>query len=279
MAWFQINFFAQSLSRPVNMHVLLPVEESGGADSREGFRTLYLLHGYGGSEFSWLLNAPVLELSRRFRLAIVMPEGDNGFYIDQPTSGVSFGRFAGSEIVEYTRRMFPLSRAREDTLIGGMSMGGFGALITTLKYPQTFGHCIALSAALTFDEYEDVPEINRACYKRLFGSSGRLEESGNSPRRLARELLGSGAQLPDIYLACGYNDSLSDENRDLHRLFSSIGLPHAYEEGPGSHEWPFWRRFLERGLVHALGEPPAEPVSQFTVDNYDPEFDVIGRAD
>lgn len=77
-------------------------------------------------------------MGRGKNLAVVMPAGENAFYIDQPEMGTMHGKFIGEELVDITRRMFPLSRKREDTYIGGLSMGGFGALRNGLKYHDTF---------------------------------------------------------------------------------------------------------------------------------------------
>ena len=288
MAWFQLNFFSQCLSRPVNVQVLLPADmpfpTNGNGAAAQPFKTLYLLHGYMGGSGDWLLNAPVNELSQQYGLAVIMPPGDNGFYVDQPTSGVRGGEFIGRELVEYTRSIFPLSTRREDTLIGGLSMGGYGALRNGLRYSEVFGHVIGLSPAIATDVCKNATDeinpmgINRRYYERLFGNLDKVEEGEVSLRWLARELLAQGAGLPDVYFACGYQDMLSHSSRDLHRYWQTIGFPHTYEEGPGSHEWAFWRLFLRRGLTHALGEPPHTFAAPFTTDNYDPEFDVIGRG-
>ena len=58
-----------------------------------------------------------------------MPSGDNKFYIDNPDSGEMYGSFIGKELIEFTRKTFPLSQKREDTFIAGLSMGGYGALV------------------------------------------------------------------------------------------------------------------------------------------------------
>lgn len=87
-------------------------------------------------------------MGRGENLAVVMPAGENAFYVDQPSIGAMHGQFIGEELVEITRKMFPLSRKREDTFIGGLSMGGFGALRNGLKYHDTFGAVICLSGAL-----------------------------------------------------------------------------------------------------------------------------------
>ena len=62
-------------------------------------------------------------------LALVVVTGDRSFYVDKPEWGDNYGKFIGEELVEITRSLLPLSRKKEDTFIGGISMGGFGALI------------------------------------------------------------------------------------------------------------------------------------------------------
>jgi S-formylglutathione hydrolase FrmB len=280
MAWFQINFFSQCQHRQVPLNVLLPAEY---APPGARFKTLYLLHGYMGDCSDWLLNTPVNELAQQFGMAVVMPNGENGFYVDQPTSGVLGGQYIGEELVDYTRRLFPLSHAREDTLIGGLSMGGYGALRAALKYPETFGHCIALSSALATEVIQgatDEPNllgVTKSYYERLFGDLTKMNESDNAPLKLARDVLAAGGPVPDLFLACGYNDRLSNPNRELHKGLEALSFPHVYEEGPGTHEWAFWRLFLRRGLEHALGKPAGGFPNPFFCDNYDPQYDVIGE--
>lgn len=89
-------------------------------------------------------------------IAVIMPAGENHFYLNQPGAGFDYQNFIGSELVELTREMFPLSKHREDTYIGGLSMGGFGALNNGLKNPETFGGIIALSSAsLSTNQFPD----------------------------------------------------------------------------------------------------------------------------
>ena len=86
-----------------------------------------------------------------------MPDGANRFYLDNPDIGEYYGAYVGEELVEITRRMFPLSRERKDTAIGGLSMGGFGAIRNGLFYADTFGSIIGLSSALITEEVAAMP--------------------------------------------------------------------------------------------------------------------------
>ena len=186
MAWFQVNFFSVSLGRQVGVHVLLPAEMPGPipatgseAAGKQKFKTLYLLHGYMGNANDWLINTQINELSQQYGLAVVMPSGDNGFYVDQPTSGVKGAGYIGQELVEYTRKIFPLSDKKEDTIIAGLSMGGYGAIRNGLAFSDTFGHIIGLSSALVIDTIKDIGEevnmlgVNIHYYERIFGDPAK----------------------------------------------------------------------------------------------------------
>jgi hypothetical protein len=110
MAWFQMSFFSECLSRSVPVNVLLPADMFGPPDliaRPEKYKTLYLLHGYFGNHSDWLLNARVQEMSVQFNLAIVMMSGSNGFYVDQPKSGIRGSEFIGRELVMFTRNNLP----------------------------------------------------------------------------------------------------------------------------------------------------------------------------
>ncbi len=272
------------MHRSVPINVMLPVDNAGPgvlpADYNTGpYKTLYLLHGYMGNCTDWLLNSNVAELSQQFNIAIVMPSGENGFYVDFEKAGIMGGQFIGEELVRFTRELFPLSHKREDTIIGGLSMGGFGSLRNSLKYNEVFGHAIVLSAPETIhNAIESTYELNfmgigRGYYESVFGDIDSILESDKCPAHLAKTLVESGGVIPDMYIACGYNDMLADENRNLVEYLRSVGLPLTYEEGPGTHEWAFWRPFLKRGLIHALGEPTNIMENPFWVEKTDYSFE------
>jgi len=202
----------------------------------------------------------------QFDIAVVMPDGVNGFYVDQPSSGIRGSEMIGRELIEITRKMFPLSSKREDTLIGGLSMGGYGTLYNSLRYGDVFGHAIALSTPVKVLRYESEHEpknldrgLSPEYFKALHGDVTKVNETDRNIALFAKETLDAGHPISNLYIACGYNDSLVPENRELHEQLNVMGFPHFYEEGEGTHDWPFWNAFLRRGLVHALGEPKIPP--------------------
>lgn len=157
MASFLVNFVSQSLSRTVTINVILPTDKMyfpGMPQREEGkpFKTLYLLHGVIGNYTDWLHGTRIQRWAEENDLAVVMPSGDNAFYVDQPWNCNYYGKFIGEELVDFTRKTFPLSHKREDTYIAGLSMGGYGAIRNGLKYHETFGCIGALSSALVVNE-------------------------------------------------------------------------------------------------------------------------------
>ena len=258
MALIQVNFFSQTLMRTVPMQVILPVDKMTfpGMPKREEkpYKTLYLLHGVFVNYTDWVSGTCIQRWAEEKNLAVVMPSADNKFYVDQEKGEDHYGKFIGEELVEITRKMFPLSRKREDTFIGGLSMGGYGALRNGLKYHDTFGCIAALSSALIIDDIDkrtdDVPFFldSRNFAESIFGNLEAAVNGDKNPRYLVKQLKAEGTEFPKIYMACGLEDSLLAANRDFKRFLDEHGVDAVLEESEGAHEWDFWNRSIKRVL-------------------------------
>ncbi|MGM9604995.1 MAG: alpha/beta hydrolase [Faecousia sp.] len=258
MALIQATLFSQSLMRTVNVNVILPVDKlaAPGQTPRQEkpLKTLYLLHGVFGSYVDWVSGTRIQRYAEAHDLAVVMPSGENAFYVDQPAGHNYYGAFIGQELVELTRRMFPLSRKREDTFIGGLSMGGYGAMRNGLKYSDTFGCITAFSGAWDIDQIaaraEDTGSMltSRSYAEACFGDLDRLPGSDMDPWFLARQLKESGKPFPKIYIACGESDGLLPINDRLAAYLKELGAEVTYEVGPGAHEWDFWDTYVKRAI-------------------------------
>lgn len=258
MALLQVNFVSSSLMRSVSANVILPVDKIFMDQERsvenKPFQTLYLLHGIFGNYMDWVSGTRIQRFAEEKNLAVVMPSGDNGFYVDHP-GGDRYGEFIGKELVDITRRMFPLSKERKDTFIAGLSMGGYGALRNGLKYSDTFGYAAGLSLAFILDLADSsgydsdsarIPTHGRPYYESVFGDLTKLKGSDRDPEALVKDLKKSQKMFPKIYLACGTDDPLLDVNRAFHHFLNEQGVEHTYEEGPGAHEWDFWDRYMKK---------------------------------
>ena len=252
MSELNISFFSQSLLRPVSFRVILPNDQywDGQEYYEDDFRTLFLLHGYrmGPTDFF------AADTARHHRTALVMPNGDDSFYLDAEPSDCKYCTYIGKELPDFIRKTLGLARKREDTFIAGVSMGGFGALHTALAYPETFGKTAALSSALIvhgiahMKEGTDNGVANYAYYRRCFGDLETVEESTANPETLVKTLISEKKQLPDIYMACGTEDFLLNENRAFHAFLTENGVQHDYHESKGVHDMNFWAEYMPKAI-------------------------------
>ncbi len=258
MALIQMNLLSQSLMRTVPVNVILPADKMlfPGMKQREDkpYQTLYLLHGVFGNYTDWITGTRIQRYAQEHDLAVVMPSGDNAFYLDHPRRGDNYGEFIGKELVSLTRKIFPLSKRREDTFIGGLSMGGYGALRNGLKYQETFGYILVLSSALVLEEAVQRTEddsflLNSKAYaQECFGNLEQALESDVNPKYIVKQLKKQGAPLPKIYMACGSEDGLKGVNREFASFLKENGAEVFYEEGPGGHDWDFWDAYIKKGI-------------------------------
>ena len=254
--------------RTVNVNVILPVDKLSAPGQalrpEQPLKTLYLLHGVFGSYVDWVAGTRIQRYAEAHNLAVVMPSGENAFYVDQAAGHNYYGEFIGRELVELTRRMFPLSRKREDTFIGGLSMGGYGAMRNGLKYWENFGCIVALSGALLVEDVakrtnDDPFFLNRRDYaEACFGDLSKILDSDKNPKYLVRQLKKEGRPIPRIYMACGDADSLLPANQDMAAFLKEQGADVTFEVGPGAHEWDFWDTYIRKAIEWL----PTDKVSQ-----------------
>ena len=265
MAIMKIDVYAKTMNRTVTLEVIAPVEVLKPGDT---MAALYLLHGVQGSFINWSTAVHAFRLlgvnnaKRTKKLAIIMVSGDNSFYHDAPDRSANYEQFLAEELPLLTRTMLPLSAAREDTYIAGLSMGGYGALRTGLLYPQVFGFAGGLSSALLTQRIESAVDENvffrrREFLETVFGCGlDGIEKTEHDVMELSRRLLArveageEALQLPRLYLACGEQDGLLPLSRELHADWEKLGIEHRYEEHEGNHEWAFWEWGLGRILEY-----------------------------
>ena len=239
MASITLSFHSEALERTVPLRALVPLEDA----PRVPMPAMYHALSQSGSEQDWFQYTRVMLWARAKGLAVFCPAGENGFYVNQADTGEAYMRYVGEELPAFTRRLFPLSSRREDTFIAGLSMGGYGALNAGLTYPETFGKVAALSAALRPWKRMDKPQggcVQRPAYARaLFGQDTEPWDT----LTLARQC---GARAPELWLSCGAQDDLLEENIALVNGLRQAGIPAYFDQPPGAHNWDFWDREIQR---------------------------------
>jgi enterochelin esterase family protein len=54
----------------------------------------------------------------------------------------------------------------------------------------------------------------------------------------------SKSNLKLLWIACGKDDRLIDNARQLSAALKEKNIPHEFKETAGNHSWPVWRRYL-----------------------------------
>jgi S-formylglutathione hydrolase FrmB len=243
MALCDVHWSSTILAKKVGMYVILP--ETGTPP----FATYYLLHGLSDDYTVWLRRTRIEWYVRDLPLMVVMPDGFRGFYTDN-AEGPAYAKYVAEELIQFVERNFPARAERQARCIGGLSMGGYGALRLALAYPHLFASAISHSGALMHgSRNEPRPDgpLSPAEFHRIFGRSPAGLE--HDLLALAQQVKHSETRLPRMLIDCGTEDFLLDDNRTLHREFDRLGVPHEYREFPGAHTWDYWDEHVREALA------------------------------
>ncbi|MCR5399022.1 MAG: esterase [Lachnospiraceae bacterium] len=261
MANISVRYYSNCLRRTTSFNLVIPNDKRDDIPAEDNpylsrdMKTLFLLHGYTGDGSNWVPE----ELCNKYNFAIVIPNGENSFWLDGPATGHEFCKMLGVELIDYVRKTFGLAKKREDTCIMGLSMGGFGALHTAFAYPEVFGKLVALSSALIHHQVaekeagqgDDV--ANYDYYVGCFGDPSKLLESENNPETLVKKIKATNAPMPEIYMACGRDDFLIENNRAFHRFLEEEKVDHTYIEDEGVHDMVFWSKYVQEFVPKLFG--------------------------
>ena len=114
MALIQMNYLSNALLRTVPVNIILPVDKVSSKtrdyEARtKPFKTLYLLHGMFGNYTDWCANTRIQRWAEEKNLAVVMPSGDNMYYVNSLIPFNDYGAFIGEELPRIMQAAFPLS--------------------------------------------------------------------------------------------------------------------------------------------------------------------------
>lgn len=257
MALIDVHAFSDSLGMQIQFYVLLPQQTrkqigvSSGAQ-RTLYPTLWLLHGLSDDHTIWLRRTSIERYAAEKNLAVVMPAVGRSFYQDMP-NGARYWTFLSEELPTLCRSWFPLSPEREDNFAAGLSMGGYGAMRLALAKPRTYAAGASLSGALDLRKRLANADkvggrLDRAELVGIFGPSLKVDQTDAELFHLAEQVAAGNDPKPALYLACGTEDALLEDNRTFHRHLEKLRLAHAYDEGPGDHEWGYWDAQIQQVL-------------------------------
>lgn len=222
------------------------------------FKTLYLLHGAWDDAMSWIENTSVMRYAQNNNLALVLPSVGNSFYSDM-YAGEDYFKFISEELIGFVRNMFPIADTRENSFIGGNSMGGYGAYKVAIKRPDLFSKAFSLSGAL---EIQMAARLVRAMGVRLdnvFENVRNLKGTENDIMVILEQAILNNLELPKLYQAVGLEDYMYKGNQEFRDKANQLNVPVFYEEEHGEHKWDFWDKYIERAISWCVGGEVTSP--------------------
>jgi enterochelin esterase-like enzyme len=253
------SFYAEALGRDWGYTVYLP---SGYRQDAARIPVLYLLHGNNGDANDWLtqghLQSAADALIARKEIppvVIVMPQGGTDWYVDRKEKMES--AFFGDLLPEIETH-YAVSTQRGGRAIGGVSMGGFGALRYALTQPELFCGALLLSPAIYANE---PPRASAARRVGVFGDrqfDPEIWHELNYPAQWER-YMSRPYRLP-MFIAAGDDDlAIQADASSLYTRLRLAGNPAALRIIDGGHTWEVWSALLPAALKYTLGcvKPPA----------------------
>jgi S-formylglutathione hydrolase FrmB len=216
-------------SRAVGKTLPVTAVVPAGADADDRRPLLVFLHGrgaHGEDHLSAELFAGLAALGSRAPV-IVFPNGGVASYWHDRGDG-AWERYVLREVIPEALRRLPADARR--VAIGGISMGGFGALEIARRHPGRFcaagGHSPAVfpsagaTAAGAFDDAAD------------FARHDVIAAARRDPRAFAAQ---------PLWVDAGDRDPFTPGIRALENALRAGGVDVDAHQWPGAHEGAYWR--------------------------------------
>lgn len=259
MAQMTCHFFSDVLQKHTGMTVIIPEQTSnqyGGInkDQQQTLPVLYLLHGFSDDHTIWSRRTSIERYADAHGIAVVMPDGDHSFYTDMH-QGKNYFTFLTEELPKKVAYFFPVSTAPEDTYVAGLSMGGYGALKWALSKPEAIHKVASLSGAVDMAKLRMEREATDMAplMDQIFANKD-ISGTSNDLFYLLKQGVNQKADMPAIYLACGTEDFLYEDNKRFSEMLETYQLASNITFDSGTHEWGYWDRHIKAVLDWMLNK-------------------------
>jgi len=208
----------------------------GYETSSTRYPTLYLMHGAGGNESSWvtggranLILDNLIAQGKARPMIVVMPYGRAGqsTTIGPPAAASPadpnapvFPNDVVEDVVPFVDKTFRTASGADNRAIAGLSMGGNQTLNIGLNNLDTF-HYIGAFSPVIFNQ---------------------TVEKDHAPA--FTDVAATNKKLKVFYIYCGDTDTLFASNKSFHDLLDQKKIRHNFVETKEGHVWRNWRDYL-----------------------------------
>lgn len=233
---------------------LPPTYETG----KRYYPVLYLLHGTGGDETSWLTLGRAAQIldnliaeGKAKEMIVVMPnenmwqaasadytgEDEDFSKMHEMTIRMMDGQFEEDfgAMMYFVENHYRTITKKQSRAIAGLSRGGYFAMHIS-RYYNLFDYVGLFSATYSTD-------TNRRDYTLDFPVT---KQTPRVYRNVLKDLKKQFQTAPALYyIAIGKSDFLYNENEKYRQLLDENGYKYIYKESDGGHEWRNWRDYLQ----------------------------------
>ncbi|MFM0340222.1 alpha/beta hydrolase [Paraburkholderia fungorum] len=247
------SFHSEALGRDWAYTIYLP---TGYRHDAARIPVLYLLHGNNGDANDWLTQGhlqttadALIERKEMPPVAIVMPQGGTDWYVDRKEK-METAFFA--DLLPEIETRYAVATQRGGRMIGGVSMGGFGALRYAMTQSELFCGALLLSPAI----YTNEPPLASAARRvGVFGDrqfDARIWHALNYPAQW-EHYMSRPYRLP-MFIGAGDDDlAIQADASSLYTHLRLAGNPAALRIIDGGHTWEVWSALLPAALKYTLG--------------------------
>ncbi|KAL7718805.1 Endo-1 [Entamoeba marina] len=237
--------------------VLYTVYLPNNYSNEKKYPIVYLLHGVGGNDATYVNDVNLQTTADRLiesnlikEMIIVTPNAWNSWYVDNYNQTVLYETFFINEFIPYVEELYSVNSNKNNRGIGGLSMGGYGALYYGLNYQQLFSSCAPMSAAVHKEDLLDDPDTNTMSFAELtiyevYNTSTYYRERNIDT--IVRTNASNTFNIP-IRFAIGLEDYLVYEVNRLHEIMDTKKLRHEFHIKHGYHSYDFWKEDLQYTL-------------------------------
>lgn len=226
--------------------------------SQRTYPVLYLLHGRGNDQTSWIqlgevkyITDKVISAGKCTPMIIVMPDANTKHrgYFNLPDGSWRYEDFFFEEFIPYIEKNYRIKGEKTYRAIAGLSMGGGGTFMYALHHPEMFVSACPLSASigpLTLEETKrymeerGISKVTEEQVKDYFWEYSAVNLINVMPDTLKDAI--------QWYIDCGDDDFLYEGNCIVHIAMRKKGIPHEFRIRDGKHCWIYWQSALPEVL-------------------------------
>ncbi|MEO0481265.1 MAG: alpha/beta hydrolase-fold protein [Planctomycetota bacterium] len=238
----------------VTYGVFLPSDYDAEENEEQGYPLLIWLHGINENHRSFFVKGGGAILDRMIgdgsfpKAIVICPNGGRSFWTNAVGEDRGYEDLVSVDLVAHAEATYRLDDANGKRAIGGVSMGGLGALKIGFKHPDTFGVMFGHAAAVLPDNVEELQErfpwIGRGRRGLLTGLYGDPVDEDRYRQDnllvLANELDEEIAKQMRIYFDAGTDDryGFGQTNAQLSAVLEEREIEHQWTlVEDGGHSW------------------------------------------